>query len=51
MWGKTSTHLVSRSVRSEVVSVKVKETHGEERPSREELGFFPTQKEKAEFSS
>lgn len=44
-------HLVTRSVRSEVFSVKVKETHREERPSREELGFFPTLKEKAEFAS
>lgn len=40
VWGKTSTCLVTRSVRIEVFSVKVKETHREERHSRENLHYF-----------
>ena len=37
--GKTSTHLVTRGVRSEVFSVRIKETCG-----RKRTGFFPSQK-------
>ena len=50
MRGKLTTCLVTRSVKSEVFSVKVKETHREEIPSREELGFsLHREREKQSF--
>ena len=55
MWGKTSTHLVTRSVGSVSVlyecgsSVRVKETHGEEGRSRDELGFSTQDADCTEF--
>lgn len=47
-WGKTSTHLMTRSVRGEVFSVKIK-AHREERHRREELVSPYKRKEKTEF--
>lgn len=37
VWGEISTYLVTRS---DVISVKVKETHREDKHRREELFFF-----------
>lgn len=46
--GKPS-YIVTRSVRSEVFSVKVKETHKRKTQSREELGFPLLRKGKMKF--
>lgn len=46
--GKTFTHLMTRSIRSEMFSVKIK-AQREERHRREELGFSLQRKEKTEF--
>ena len=47
IWGKTSSHVVSRS---EVCCVKTKRTHREQRGKKKELGFSLTGGGKLRFS-